>query len=78
MMKLTNDERRSLIWLSQQSEPVWGGHLERGEPIDGPRIDLRFSEWVRNRLVEEWPNHHKRGYRITEKGRVILKDTTHD
>jgi predicted transcriptional regulator len=28
--------------------------------------------------VEEWPNHHKRGYRITEKGRVILKDTTHD
>jgi hypothetical protein len=33
--------------LTQQSLPVWGGHLERGEPITSPTME----RWVRAGLI---------------------------
>ena len=61
-------ERAQLEWLSIQNEPRWGGHLERGEPM----TDDDLHRWIDNGWVEVWPNHHRRGYRLTDLGRSVL------
>jgi hypothetical protein len=34
MTYVTDLELRELNWLSEQSDPKWGGHLDRGEPLE--------------------------------------------
>lgn len=55
--------RIELKWLSEQSLPMWGGHLERGEPISDPVM----RGWVEDGLIlaVEKP---RLGYIITPKG----------
>lgn len=53
-----------LRWLAQQDHPVWGGHLERGEPIPA---DLEAD------MGAGWIKHVGNGYAITSKGRTHLE-----
>lgn len=59
---LSDLDRMQLRWLAQQTGPVWGGHLNRGEPISDPDL----ARWIRLGLVEEWSGHRERGYRATD------------
>lgn len=56
-----------LKWLSNQHRPVWGGHIERGDPIS----DQQMLQWLADGIIEavKQPNV---GYVITNKGRKFL------
>ena len=58
------DKEPELHWLAQQKEPVWWGHLERGEPISDPKMRM----WVEEGYIEV-VREPRLGYIITEKGR---------
>jgi hypothetical protein len=64
MRNLTNLERLELSWLAQQAGPVWGAHLERGEPVEITAL----ANYVERGLIERW----KDGYGISEVGRAAL------
>lgn len=57
-----------LQWLSRQHLPMWGGHLERGEPIN----DRTLLAWVNAGLIEAVDKPCV-GYVLTEKGRAYLR-----
>ena len=59
-------ERRQLEWLGKQHNPVWGGHLQRSEPISDPDM----QRWLQNGWIEVTPC--KTGYRLTPQGREAL------
>lgn len=65
-MKLTVRECAELRWLSWQHTPVWGAHLQRGEPLKNNQM-LR---WLELGLIEAIG---MRGYRITPAGRAALE-----
>lgn len=50
-----------LRWLAQQGKPMWGGHIERGEPLTDPDI----KSWLEAGLIKRVEDF---GYMITEKG----------
>lgn len=56
-----------LQWLSKQHAPMWGGHLERREPISDPQMQA----WVSSGIIEavECPQP---GYILTAKGRKLI------
>lgn len=55
-----------LRWLAQQHRPMWGGHLERGEPLaDGVVKDLLTAGLI---AIDE----DRIGYMITEAGRNAI------
>ncbi len=56
-----------LQWLGNQSSPMWGGHLERGEPISDPEM----RGWLDRGLIEA-VDHPSKGYILTEKGRAYV------
>lgn len=58
-----------LEWLSKQPLPMWGGHLERGEPASDPQL----RSWVTDGIVEAVEQPCK-GYVLTEKGRRYLAE----
>jgi hypothetical protein len=60
-----------LRWLARQPYPVWGGHLERGEPITSPQMQA----WVTDGIIEA-VDQPVRGYRITDKGRALISKGT--
>lgn len=64
-MKLTPIARLSLSYLAKSREPLWGGHLKRGEPITDPEM----RSWVANGLIKQFRDE---GYFITEAGRAAL------
>ncbi len=66
---LTEMERLELSWLRRQSEPVWGGHLKRGEPLEGTSLE----SYVKRGLIEDAGNCGV-GYVITAKGRAELRN----
>jgi len=44
MTVLRDIDRRELKWLAQQTDPVWGGHLDRGEPVQvGSPLEFYLS-----------------------------------
>lgn len=59
----------SLSYLAQSDNLLWGGHLQRGEPISDP--DMR--RWVDDGIIEAVGTE---GYRITEAGRRMLSPLT--
>ncbi len=59
--------RLELQWLARQSTPMWGGHLERGQPISDPQM----RAWVEDGVIER-VDHPRLGYVITEKGRALI------
>ena len=58
-----------LRWLSRQTAPVWGGHIERREPI----TDRQFKAWVKHGIIRQEVGPAGTGYRITPRGLVLLK-----
>lgn len=58
---------QELKWLAKQHEPVWGGHLARGEPIS----DSTMQAWVADGIIEA-VKRPRIGYVLTEKGRKLI------
>jgi hypothetical protein len=61
---LTKMERLQLAYLSRAGRPLWGGHLQRAEPITCHDM----KRWVELGLIEAYGNE---GYILTERGRKI-------
>lgn len=62
---LTNSEDDQLRYLARSSEPLWGGHLKRGEPI----TDQQMQRWLDLGLIEAVGSE---GYRATPLCRATL------
>lgn len=62
--------RLELEWLARQSQPVWGGHLERGEPL--PQ-DSGIGAYLRAGLIERHDALGRKGYRITRAGLEFIE-----
>ena len=62
---MTFDIRKAeLNWLGRQRLPMWGGHLERGEPVSDPQM----RHWIADGMIEA-VTEPRPGYVITDKGR---------
>ncbi len=59
-------ERLQLEYLRRSTEPLWGGHLQRGEPV----TDGDMMRWIDNGWIEVAPD--RSGYVLTELGRSAL------
>ena len=57
-----------LEWLAKQPGPVWGGTLERNDPITDPQM----QKWIADGLIKA-VTRPRLGYVITPKGLLILK-----
>lgn len=72
-MKLSSMDKTQLCWLAQQPSPMWGGHLERNEPLSDPQM----RAWVENGLIEavsrEVFGRTIHGYIITDAGRRAIQ-----
>lgn len=66
-MILTERDRLELSYLRMRDRPLWGGHVERGEPITAPRL----QKWVDEGLIE-YTEVTLKGYVLTEKGKQAL------
>lgn len=67
-MATLRDRFASLRWLSTEPLPMWGGHLERGEPLSDPEMRQWIEdEWIR--AVDE----PRKGYVLTDKGREVIR-----
>ena len=56
-----------LRYLERQKLPVWGGHLERGEPVSDPTM----RQYIEDGLIKAVETPCK-GYVLTDKGRAFL------
>lgn len=68
-MELSARERLALRYLRDAHQPLWGAHLDRGEP---PQGDL--ARWLELGLIEvvgEGTGY--RGYATTAKAKQLLK-----
>ncbi len=79
-MKLTEGEYRALLWLSRQTQLMWGGVYDR--QANG---DSEVSHLLANGLIEGVAKEIRvgksvfgGGYRITERGRLALKNQESD
>lgn len=70
--KLTSLERTELTYLARQTEPVWGGHLKRGEPPGQSLARYLSRGWVEV-YSQVLGGETVKGYRITEAGRKALQ-----
>ena len=77
MGKLTKGERRLLLWLSRQREPMWGGIYTHGNNGDTAVAALEASG-----MIEGVEHPHTvgyasftGGYRITPAGRAALEQS---
>lgn len=55
----------SLRYLALSGRPLWGGHLQRGEPVSDP--DMR--RWIEDGWIKAVGTE---GYVITEAGRQMV------
>ena len=62
---LSEQERLSLRYLAKADRPLWGGHLQRREPISDP--DMR--SWIERGLIKQVEDQ---GYIITDAGRLAI------
>ncbi|WP_024337961.1 hypothetical protein [Bradyrhizobium japonicum] len=58
---LTMQEKVELRYLGRSRKPLWGGHLERGEPLS----DQTMQRWLSLGLIQQVG---KEGYVLTPKG----------
>lgn len=56
-----------LRYLVRSLKPLWGGHLERGEPISDPQM----RSWIERGLIVAVEEYGVKGYRITPAGRSL-------
>lgn len=61
---LTERDKLQLRYLGRSLQPLWGGHLQRGEPISDPDM----QRWLELGLIEAVGT---RGYLLTVKGRAL-------
>lgn len=61
-----NLEQLELQYIANARQPIWGGHLKRGEPITGSNM----QRWLDNGWIEAVGTE---GYRMTDKGRQALQ-----
>ena len=64
-MILTAQERVELAYLEKQRKPIWGGHLERREPLGDPQMQRWIDLGIITKVGDE-------GYIITDLGRAEL------
>jgi hypothetical protein len=67
-VKLTRLDVQELAFLAKQRSLIWGGHLQRGQPLN----DQHMVSWLANGLIERVGNE---GYRITPAGRAALEQS---
>ena len=67
-MKLTRQEIMELSYLERSYRPLYGGHLQRGQPISDPQL----ARWVETGLIKAVGTE---GYRITDLGRAALEQS---
>lgn len=65
---MTQQEFIQLKWLGNQPVPMWGGHLERNEPV----TDYSMRGWIDSRLIQAVTHPHP-GYILTSKGRAEIE-----
>lgn len=63
---LTKRERLELEYLAKAHQPLWGGHLKRGEAITDPNM----KRWVDQGLIEAVGTD---GYVLTKAGELALR-----
>lgn len=69
---LTNQEVSELRYLDKSSRPLWGGHLDRGEPLSDPHM----KRWLELGLIEAVDWSGLRGYVLTTKGTSAIAAQT--
>lgn len=65
---MTQRDKMHLGYLAKAVSPLWGGHLQRGEPISDP--DMR--RWVELGWIEQVGHD---GYVLSAKGEQLLQQT---
>lgn len=65
---MSPQERMELNYLRKSPRPLWGGHLERGQPISDPMM----KRWVDLGWIIPVA---KRGYILSPKGEQALQQT---
>ena len=65
LVKLTAQEDMELRYLARSTQPLWGGHLQRGEPVTDPDM----KRWIDLGLIEPVGT---KGYRVTALCRANL------
>lgn len=65
-MKMTAREIVELKWLAGRYSAVWGGHLQRGQPLNDPQM----KRWLELGLIEQVGIE---GYRISAAGRAAIQ-----
>jgi hypothetical protein len=70
-MKLTTEDRNTLVYLAKQRYLVWGYVYDNGGADDLRRLESAgLIEAVKQAGTQV---HHSGGYRITEAGRTALQ-----
>ena len=70
-MELSKRDRLHLRCLLDADEPLWGGHLQRGEPITDPDMQ-RWLDLGLIKVVGEGTGYV--GYTTTDKAKQLLKE----
>ena len=65
---MTHKEFLQLKWLGNQSAPMWGGHLERNDPV----TDYPMRGWIDGGLIQA-VSQPRLGYVLTSKGRAEIE-----
>ena len=70
MAELSERDVLELRWLSRQTKAMWGGPLERDQPITDPDM----IRWEALGLIERVgpPTHPFKGFVVTKKCRELL------
>jgi hypothetical protein len=66
---MTRREIHELRYFAKSRYPLFGGHLERGEPLPDPQL----ARWLEMGLIKQVGN---KGYEITPAGRAALTEET--
>lgn len=65
---MTERDKLHLGYLAKATRPLWGGHLQRGEPVTDPDM----PRWLELGWIEQVGNQ---GYLLTAKGAHDLQQT---
>jgi hypothetical protein len=65
---LSKRDKQELRHLAQSEQPLWGGHLIRGEPA----LDPDLIRWVALGIVKPIYNDGYMGYILTDRGRFLI------
>lgn len=63
-------EIAELSYLARSLKPLWGGHLQRGEPVS----DLQMRSWIARGIIVAVEEAGVKGYRLTAKGYAAIDE----